>query len=43
MKAKAMEVFSELTEADFQHCFDQWKIHVERCRDRQGMYNIEND
>ncbi|XP_025162736.1 phospholipid phosphatase 1 isoform X6 [Harpegnathos saltator] len=28
----------ELTEEDFQHCFEQWKIRMERCRDRRGVY-----
>ncbi|KAJ8951216.1 hypothetical protein NQ318_010243 [Aromia moschata] len=32
---KASEVLNQLTEADFQHCFQQWKSHMERCRDRQ--------
>jgi len=34
VKAKATEVFNKLTEADFQHCIEQWKIFLERCRDR---------
>ncbi|EFN68500.1 Histone-lysine N-methyltransferase SETMAR, partial [Camponotus floridanus] len=38
VKAKATEVLNSLTEADFQHCFQQWKIRMERCRDRQGEY-----
>ncbi|KAJ8957718.1 hypothetical protein NQ318_017615 [Aromia moschata] len=28
----------QLIEADFQHCFQQWKSRMERCRDRQGEY-----
>ncbi|KAJ8953541.1 hypothetical protein NQ318_002961 [Aromia moschata] len=36
VKAKATEVLNQLTEADFQHCFQQWKSRMERCRDRQG-------
>ncbi|KAJ8950114.1 hypothetical protein NQ318_017839 [Aromia moschata] len=27
VKAKATEVLNQLTEADFQHCFQQWKSH----------------
>ncbi|KAJ8944897.1 hypothetical protein NQ318_012706 [Aromia moschata] len=38
VKAKATEVLNQLTEADFQNCFQQWKSHIERCRDRQGEY-----
>ncbi|GFW04876.1 FLJ37770-like protein [Trichonephila clavipes] len=42
VKEKAARVFKELTKDDFQHCFQQWKIHMERCRDREGVY-IEGD
>ncbi|KAJ8961081.1 hypothetical protein NQ318_008757, partial [Aromia moschata] len=35
VKAKSMEILYQLTEADFQHCFQQWKSRMERCRDRQ--------
>ncbi|KAJ8935069.1 hypothetical protein NQ318_002832 [Aromia moschata] len=38
VKAKATEVLNQLTEADFQHCFQQWKSRMERCRDRQREY-----
>ncbi|KAJ8960222.1 hypothetical protein NQ318_003946 [Aromia moschata] len=38
VKAKATEVLNQLTEADFQHCYQQWKSHMERFRDRQGEY-----
>ncbi|KAJ8953558.1 hypothetical protein NQ318_002978 [Aromia moschata] len=38
VKAKATEVLNQLTEVDFQHCFQQWKSRMERCRDRQGEY-----
>ncbi|KAJ8958180.1 hypothetical protein NQ318_006120 [Aromia moschata] len=30
VKAKATEVLNQLTEADFQHCFQQWKRRMER-------------
>ncbi|KAJ8953548.1 hypothetical protein NQ318_002968 [Aromia moschata] len=30
VKAEAMEVLNHLTEADFQHCFQQWKSRMER-------------
>ncbi|KAJ8959711.1 hypothetical protein NQ318_021904 [Aromia moschata] len=38
VKAKATEVLNQLREVDFQHCFQQWKSRMERCRDRQGEY-----
>ncbi|KAG5307304.1 GVQW3 protein, partial [Acromyrmex insinuator] len=41
VKEKATRVVKELTE-DFQHCFKQWKIHMERYRDRGEVY-IEGD
>ncbi|KAJ8957026.1 hypothetical protein NQ318_012201 [Aromia moschata] len=33
-KAKATEILNQLIEADFQHCFQQWKSRMERSRDR---------
>lgn len=42
VKEKAAELLKGLTEIDFQHCFEQWKIRMERCRDREGEY-IEGD
>ncbi|KAJ8951001.1 hypothetical protein NQ318_006385 [Aromia moschata] len=38
VKAKATEVLNQLTEADFQYCFQQWKSRMERCRNRQDEY-----
>ncbi|KAJ8948185.1 hypothetical protein NQ318_010458 [Aromia moschata] len=38
VKAKATEVLNQLTEADFQHCFQQWKSRMKLYRDRQGEY-----
>ncbi|KAJ8941779.1 hypothetical protein NQ318_006815 [Aromia moschata] len=35
---KVTEVLNQLTEADFQHCFQHRKSRMERCRDRQGEY-----
>jgi len=40
--AKATEFTNKLSDDDLQHCFQQWKIHMERCRDRGGEY-IEGD
>ncbi|KAJ8939797.1 hypothetical protein NQ318_022727 [Aromia moschata] len=34
VKAKATEVLNQMTEVDFQDCFQQWKSRVGRCRDR---------
>ncbi|GFX69366.1 mariner Mos1 transposase [Trichonephila clavipes] len=42
VKEKAAGVLKELTKDDFQHCFQQWKIRMERCRDREVVY-IEGD
>lgn len=39
VKEKAVRVMKELTEEDFQHCFRQWKIHMERCRNIEGDNN----
>jgi len=41
-KAKATEVLNKLTKRTSKHCFEQWKIRMARCRDRQGEY-IESD
>ncbi|UYV68403.1 hypothetical protein LAZ67_5004220 [Cordylochernes scorpioides] len=38
VKAKATEVLNQLTESDFQHCFQKWKSRIEQCKDRQGEY-----
>ncbi|KAJ8955469.1 hypothetical protein NQ318_003569 [Aromia moschata] len=38
VKGKATEVLNQLTEADFQHCSQQWKSRMEQCRDLQGEY-----
>jgi hypothetical protein len=42
VKAKAMELMNKLSEGDLQHCFQQWKIRMERYRDGEGEY-IESD
>jgi len=42
VKAKATQLLNSLTQDDLQHCFQQWKIRMERCRDRGGNY-IERD
>ena len=42
VKAKATELMNKLSEDDLQHCFEQWKIHMELCRDLGGEY-IEGD
>jgi len=33
-----MELMNKLSEDDLQHCFQQWKIYMELCRDRGGDY-----
>lgn len=42
VKSKTMDVLNKLTKAGFQHCFEQWKVCMERYRHRQGEY-IEGD
>jgi len=42
VKAQATQLLNSLTQVDLQHCFRQWKIRMERCRDRGGDY-IEGD
>ena len=39
VKAKVTELTNKLSEDDLQHCFQQWKICMERCRDRGREYN----
>ena len=34
VKAKATQLLNRLTQDDLQHWFQQWKIRMERCRDR---------
>jgi len=36
VKAKATQLLYSLTQDDLQHCFQQWKIRMERCRNRGG-------
>ncbi|KAJ8934624.1 hypothetical protein NQ318_023204 [Aromia moschata] len=43
VKAKATEVLNQLTEADFQHCFQQWKSRMKRRRDRQAGWLVPLD
>ena len=39
LKAKATQLLNSLTQDDLQHCSQQWKIRMERFRDRGGDYN----
>jgi len=38
VKTKAVEFMNKLSEDDLQHCFQQWKIHMERFRGWGGEY-----
>ena len=38
VKAKATQLLNSITQDDLQHCFQQWKIRMERRRDRGGDY-----
>jgi transposase len=40
--AKATEVMKKLPEKNLQHCFQQWKIHMELCS-RRGGDHFEGD
>jgi len=42
VKVKTAELLYSLTPNDLQHCFEQWKIRMQRCVDREGMY-VEGD
>jgi len=39
VKAKTTELMNKLSDDDLQHCFQQWKICMEWCRDWGGEYN----
>ncbi|GFV71560.1 putative mariner transposase [Trichonephila clavipes] len=38
VKKKAARVLKEMTNDVFQHCFQQLKIRMEHCRNREGVY-----
>ena len=42
VKTKVTQLLNSLTQDDLQHCFQQWKFRMERCRDRGRDY-IEGD
>ena len=42
VKAKATQHLNSITQDDVHHCFQQWQIRMERCRDWGGDY-IEGD
>jgi [histone H3]-lysine36 N-dimethyltransferase SETMAR len=42
VKEVATQLLNSLSENDLQHCFQQWKTRLQRCRDRGGEY-IEGD
>lgn len=42
VKEKATEVMNSVSQNELQHCFAQWKVRMEHCRDRGGEY-IEGD
>jgi len=44
VKVKTVELLYSLTSNDLHHCFEQWKIRMQRCVDREGMYvEVEGD
>jgi len=42
VKVKTAELLHSLTPNDLQHCFEQWKMRMQRCVDREGMC-VEGD
>jgi len=42
VKVKTAELLHSVTPNDLQHCFEQWKMRMQRCVDREGMY-VEGD
>lgn len=42
VKEKVACLLKKLTKKEFLHCFKEWKIRMERCSDREGVY-IEFD
>ena len=42
VKAKLTQLLNSLTQDDLQHCYQQWKIRMQWCRDPGGDY-IEGD
>ena len=42
VKEEAARAMKKLAEEVFQHCFEQCKIRMKRCRDRERVY-IEGD
>jgi hypothetical protein len=42
VKEKVTKLMNKLPDDELQHCFQQWKFRMERCRDQGGEY-IEGD
>jgi len=42
VKVKTAELLRSLTPNDLQHCYEQWKMRMQRRVDREGMY-VEGD
>jgi len=40
VKVKTAELLHSLTPNGLQHCFEQWKMRMQRCVDREGMYVV---
>lgn len=38
VKEESSQLLNSLSSDDLQHCFTQWKLRMERCRDRGGEY-----
>jgi hypothetical protein len=42
VKSKTVDLLNRVSADDLQHCFEQWKIRMQRCIDKGGEY-IEED
>ncbi|GBM06999.1 hypothetical protein AVEN_221744-1 [Araneus ventricosus] len=40
VKVKPTEVLKGLSGNDLRHCFEKWKIRLERCRNRGGEFKV---
>lgn len=43
VKQKAAHALKELLEDDCKHSFEQWKIPMEPCKDKGGLYVEDNN
>jgi hypothetical protein len=39
VKLEIADLMYRVSVDDLQHCFEQWRIHMQQCIDREGKYN----